>query len=203
MHSTSSITSLFAFIGLLSGLAESKTTWYVNGSGGGGGDGSQNKPFTRISSAAALAKPGDTVLVSGGVYRERVAPVNSGLENAPITYMAAPGEDVVITASEVLKWSPSAAQGGSFMTQLEDSLFDTLDGTANGTLYNPFLDPLQPNVGCPAHAHTGQVYVDDIPLAEIDFPELHKCGTNPYKPDGESCCYRRRLCVCVWLFGVY
>jgi hypothetical protein len=98
--------------------------------------------------------------------------------------MAAPGENVVITASEVLKkWTTSTDQGGSFVAQLDDSLFDTLDGTPAGKLYNPFLDPIQPGVGCNALT-TGQVYVDGKPLAEIDFPDLHKCGSNPYKPDG-------------------
>ena len=177
--------SLLRFASLLvccSGLAESKT-WYVSAKASGGGDGTQEKPFQRISPAAALAMPGDTVLVAGGVYRERVAPANSGLENAPITYTAAPGENVVITASEVLKWAPSTDQGGSFVAQLDDSLFDTLDGTPNGELYNPFLDPIQPGSGCHALT-TGQVYVDDAPLAEIDLPELHKCGSNPYKPNG-------------------
>jgi hypothetical protein len=171
-------------VGLLlmccSRLAESRT-WYVSSKVTSGGDGTQGKPFQRISSGASLAMPGDTVLVAGGVYRERVAPANSGKENAPITYMAAPGETVVITASEVLKWAPSPVQGGSFVAQLDDSLFDTLDGTPNGTMYNPFLDPMQPNSGCHA-IHTGQVYVDGAPLPEIDLPDLHKCGTNKYKP---------------------
>ena len=162
------------------GLAAS-TTWHVSSSAASGGDGTQGKPFENISSGAAVAMPGDTVLVAGGIYRERVAPVNSGKENAPITYMAAPGEKVVITASEVLQWTPSPIQGGSFVAQLTDSLFDTLDGTPTGKLYNPFADPMQPNSGCHA-IHTGQVYVDGAPLPEIDLPELHKCGTNRYKP---------------------
>jgi len=62
-----------------------------------------------------------------------------------------------------------------------DCLGATLDGTPTGKLYNPFLDPMQPNSGCNA-IHTGQVYVDSMPLPEIDLPELHKCGTNKYKP---------------------
>jgi len=176
--------SLLGFVSLLvcAELAESRT-WYVSGKASTDGDGTQGKPFQRISPAARLAKPGDTVLVAGGVYRERVAPSVSGLENAPITYMAGPGEDVVITASEVLQWTQSADQGGSFVAQLDDSLFDTIDGTPTGELYNPFLDPMQPGSGCNALT-TGQVYVDDAPLAEIDLPDLHKCGSNPYKPNG-------------------
>jgi hypothetical protein len=97
--------------------------------------------------------------------------------------MAAPGEDVVITASEVLKWTASTDYGGSFVAELDDSLFDTIDGTPKGKLYNPFLDPMQPNSGCNAMT-TGQVYIDGNPLAEIDLGDLHKCASNPYKPNG-------------------
>ena len=162
------------------GLSESRT-WYVSVNATSGGDGTQGNPFQRISSGAAVAMPGDTVLVAGGVYRERVAPARSGTEHAPITYMAAPGQTVVITAAEALQWVPSPIQGGSFVAQLNDSLFDTLDGTPAGQLYNPFLDPMQPNSGCNA-IHTGQVYVDGAPLTEIDLPDLHKCGTSQYHP---------------------
>ena len=109
------------------GLSESRT-WYVSVNATSGGDGTQGNPFQRISSGAAVAMPGDTVLVAGGIYRERVAPARSGTEHAPITYMAAPGQTVVITAAESsLRWAPSPIQGGSFVTQLNDSLFDTLD----------------------------------------------------------------------------
>ena len=112
------------------------------------------EPSKRISSAASLAQPGDTVLVAGGLYRERVAPANSGRE------------DVVITASNVLKWTTSKDDGGSFVAQLDDSLFDTLDGTPKGKL--------QSGVGCNALT-TGQVYIDGDPLAEIGLASLHKC----------------------------
>lgn len=163
-------------------LVASKTL-YVSDKASGSGDGTQGKPFKRISSAASLAQPGDTVLVAGGLYRERVAPANSGQENKPITYMAAPGEDVVITASEVLKWTASKDDGGSFVAQLDDSLFDTIDGTPKGKLYNPFLDPMQSGVGCNALT-TGQVHIDGKFLAEIGLADLHKCASNPYKPNG-------------------
>ena len=98
--------------------------------------------------------------------------------------MATPGEDVVITASEVLKWTASKDDGGSFVAELDDSLFDTIDGTPKGKLYNPFLDPMQSGVGCNAIT-TGQVYIDGEPLAEIGLGDLHKCASsNPYKPNG-------------------
>ena len=34
----------------------------------------------------ALLKPGDTIIVKPGIYRERVIPIKSGYRNSPITY---------------------------------------------------------------------------------------------------------------------
>ena len=44
-------------------------------------DGSENQPFRTINRAAALARPGDTVLVHGGEYREWVRPRRGGLSD--------------------------------------------------------------------------------------------------------------------------
>ena len=55
-------------------------------------DGSQNAPFRTINRAAALAQPGDTVVVHGGEYREWVQPQRGGLsDRRRITYTAARG----------------------------------------------------------------------------------------------------------------
>ena len=64
-------------------------------------DGSQVRPFRTINRAAALAQPGDTVVVHGGEYREWVRPRRGGLsDRRRITYTAAAGEHVVIKGSE-------------------------------------------------------------------------------------------------------
>jgi hypothetical protein len=39
-----------------------------------------------ISEAAIKAFPGDTIYIFPGIYSERVVPLNSGKENAPIVY---------------------------------------------------------------------------------------------------------------------
>lgn len=44
-----------------------------------------------ISEAAARAGPGDTVVIHAGVYRETVAVEQSGTEQRPIRFEAAPG----------------------------------------------------------------------------------------------------------------
>ena len=51
---------------------------YVNGSIGRDGDGTKERPFRRINDAAKIARPGDEVLVSPGIYREYVDPIYAG-----------------------------------------------------------------------------------------------------------------------------
>ena len=82
--------------------------YHVQSSAPAGGDGSPQHPFRKISRAAELAAPGDTVLIGDGVYREWVSPRLGGLgPNQRITYCAAPGARPVITGAEVLGgWQP-------------------------------------------------------------------------------------------------
>ena len=73
------------------------TTLHVATDGANTADGSKGRPLRTISHAAELARPGDTVLVHGGEYREWVRPRRGGLSGSRrITYQAAPGEHVVI-----------------------------------------------------------------------------------------------------------
>ncbi|MBM0234044.1 right-handed parallel beta-helix repeat-containing protein [Micromonospora sp. STR1_7] len=58
-----------------------------------GGDGSMANPYCMIASAAAVAQPGQTVLVQPGIYQEGVFFNRSGTEGAPITYRAVNGPD--------------------------------------------------------------------------------------------------------------
>lgn len=75
---------------------------YVDIKADSDGDGSRAKPFRSINEAAAIADPGDTVLVAPGVYREKVDPVNSGTEDKRITYVSTEPLGAVITGSERL-----------------------------------------------------------------------------------------------------
>lgn len=45
--------------------------------------------------------PGDAVLFMGGIHRLSVTPVKSGTVNAPITFQGYPGEDAVLTGSDL------------------------------------------------------------------------------------------------------
>ncbi len=80
-----------------------------------------------------MARAGDTVLVRAGVYREEVVPPRGGdSPRTPITYRAAPGEEVSIRGSErITTWANRG--DGVWMVELDTAFF-------NG--YNPFAMPV-------------------------------------------------------------
>ncbi|RPJ35886.1 MAG: DUF1565 domain-containing protein, partial [Planctomycetaceae bacterium] len=67
--------------------------------------GTQAQPWKTIGKAAGLLKPGDTVLVKAGVYRELVVLSKSGTAENPITISAFPGDEgkAIINAAEPVK----------------------------------------------------------------------------------------------------
>ena len=83
------------------------TTYYVSTNGSSSNTGlSKASPFN-LETAMKKAKAGDTVILAGGTYREKLAPKNSGTPNAPITYKAAEGAKVVISATEEVTSTPT------------------------------------------------------------------------------------------------
>ncbi|GAB6165798.1 hypothetical protein JCM19992_17980 [Thermostilla marina] len=63
--------------------------------------------FTSIGEATAVAKPGDTILIHGGVYRERIR-LPSGEPGKPIVLRAVSGENVWISGGTPVKeWQPA------------------------------------------------------------------------------------------------
>jgi len=67
--------------------------------------------FRTISEAAARVEPGDTVLIHGGTYRERVVVEKSGTAERPIRFVAAIGEHVVVTgADEITTWEQADSE---------------------------------------------------------------------------------------------
>ena len=67
-----------------------------------GGPGTADRPWKTISKAAETVKPGDVVVIRGGVYRERVLVKANGAEQSPIRFEAVPGEFVVVTGADRL-----------------------------------------------------------------------------------------------------
>ncbi|MCO1596190.1 right-handed parallel beta-helix repeat-containing protein [Micromonospora sp. RHAY321] len=64
------------------------------------GYGTPDAPFCTISGAAALAAPGQTVLVQPGDYPEAVTITRSGEVGAPITFRAVNGPDGTVTVGD-------------------------------------------------------------------------------------------------------
>lgn len=61
-----------------------------------------DRQFRTIGEAVARVEPGDTVLIHGGVYRERVTVEKSGTAQRPIRFEAAPGEHVAVTGADLM-----------------------------------------------------------------------------------------------------
>jgi hypothetical protein len=151
---------------------------HVAKSGSDTAAGTAEAPLLTIGAAAALAQPGDTVVVHEGVYREWVNPPRGGTAAAPITYQAALGADglfetVTISGAEVIAdWHPHAGSAGRvWVATVPNSLFGSR---------NPYLERIggdwffdQVNTW-----HTGEVYLDgkslyeSLTMAGVEHPEV-------------------------------
>jgi hypothetical protein len=136
---------------------------HVATSGSDTAAGGEESPFRTINRAAAVAKPGDTVLVHGGEYREWVMPRRGGLsDRRRITYQAAPGERVVIKGSErVTGWDPVG--GTVWKAVVPNPLFGA---------FNPFAEEVEgdwivyPEKDSP-RKHLGDVYLNGRSFYEV------------------------------------
>jgi hypothetical protein len=89
------------------------------------------RPLKTIGRAAAIVRPGDTVLVHGGVYRETVTLRTSGTEQSPICFAAQPGDVVTITGAEPVEGPWSVDQGSICKTHVSGPVRQLfLDGQA-------------------------------------------------------------------------
>jgi hypothetical protein len=72
--------------------------------------GTKQLPLLTINKAAQVLEPGQRVVIMEGVYREHVAPVRGGAgADKMISYEAAPGAEVIVKGSRVVKggWEAS------------------------------------------------------------------------------------------------
>ena len=77
--------------------------------------GTRSLPFKTISAAALEAKPGDTVLVRPGIYREAVHLTVSGEEGEPITFRSETPQAAIIDGADVVTdFAPETAGVWSF-----------------------------------------------------------------------------------------
>jgi len=77
--------------------------------------GTKSAPWKTLNRAggAKELKPGDTVYIKGGVYRELMSITVSGTPNKPITFKNAPNEQVIVKGSELYteKWEKIEGKG--------------------------------------------------------------------------------------------
>ncbi|MHC4582717.1 MAG: DUF1565 domain-containing protein, partial [Planctomycetota bacterium] len=114
--------------------------------------GDRSNPYLTIGKAAQVARPGDTVTVHAGTYREWVKPVRGGTsENKRITYCAAAGEKVAVKGSErITSWTREGS--GVWKVELPNAFFGD---------YNPYALKLSGgwlNYG--KWHHRGDVYLN-------------------------------------------
>ena len=136
---------------------------HVSKTGDDSASGSYAKPYLTINKAASLARPGDTVTIHNGTYREWVKPVRGGTdENKRITYRAAPGEKVIIKGSErITSWTSEA--GGVWKVELPNSFFGQ---------YNPYA--LNVSGGWLNYGkwhHRGDIYLNGEAFREKQTPQ--------------------------------
>lgn len=159
-YSANSVSALLVCIFVHAVLAAE--TYYVATDGNDSNDGkSLQTPFKRIQKAADVMHPGDTVLIRGGEYREKIVPLRGGTsEEIRITYRNYADETPVIKGSErVTGWVDQG--GGVWMADLPAEFF-------RSSPYNPFA-----KVASGAclfvndHQWTlGMVYLDGRPFSE-------------------------------------
>jgi hypothetical protein len=126
-------------------------------------DGSADQPLRTINRAAAIAQPGDTVLVHGGEYREWVQPQRGGLsDRRRITYTAAAGERVVIKGSEqVTGWE--RAGGDVWTVAVPNALFGS---------FNPFAEEIDGDWIVYADQSVPKKHLGDVYLNGTSFYEV-------------------------------
>ena len=108
---------------------------FVSPSGNDSGVGSLSAPFVTIEKALSLAQPGDSVKLRAGTYREAINPPRSGTALNPIVIEAYNGEQVTVSALDVVPgpWMPA---GNGIYT-----------ATTPGSLPVSFWNPPNPSPG--------------------------------------------------------
>ena len=109
--------------------------YYVSiNTGSDSNKGSESDPFKTIGHASNVCKPGDTILIHPGIYRERITPNKSGYKKLPITYKSMVKHGTIVRGS--IPWKGDFEKNGIIEGSLDQTLF-TDKSHKNGS--NPFL----------------------------------------------------------------
>ena len=94
-------------------------TYHVAPSGDNANPGSVDLPCKTIQHVALRMRPGDTCTIHGGTYRETVRPRMSGTQKQPIQFVAAEGEMVFVSGTELVQGKWLTHDGQILKTKLE------------------------------------------------------------------------------------
>ena len=160
-------------------------TYYVATEGDDSYDGTIDCPFRTIQRASNIAKPGDTILVQPGIYRERVSPpIGGSSPSLPITYKSIVPQGAIIRGS--VPWKPKSSYPLKSSVVYVSPLLDT-DFTDTSAIdgANPFKVPFcvtpygrngapealnkDPNSDPNMVYSLGQVFVNDIMYAQCPY----------------------------------
>lgn len=96
------------------------------------GPGSLARPLHSLVAAAGRLHPGDTCFLRDGTYREILRPVESGRSDAPIFYLAFPGEKPEITGTDSIRGPWKSLGSGLFRTVLDEGAREVLQVFQDG-----------------------------------------------------------------------
>ncbi|MBN2377741.1 MAG: right-handed parallel beta-helix repeat-containing protein [Sedimentisphaerales bacterium] len=136
---------------------------HVSKAGSDSASGSRAEPYLTINKAAGVARPGDTITVHAGTYREWIKPLHGGSdESNRIIYRAARGEKVIVKGSErITAWKQQ--DEGVWKAELPNTFF---------AQYNPYS--LKVSGGWLNYGnwhHRGDVYLNDEAFQEMETAE--------------------------------
>lgn len=127
-----------------------------------GGDGTKEYPLNSLAQAAAIAKPGDEVIVAPGIYREYINPACAGTPERRIVYRSEVKNGAVISgAEEVKNWE--RYQGTVWRAKIPNSIFGEYN-PYTVKIFGDWYDAVKP-------LHTGEVYINNKALYETDSLE--------------------------------
>lgn len=133
-------------------------TYYVNVNAAPNGNGSKEKPFSRIQQAADIAVSGDLVIVAPGIYREYVNPKNGGVEGKPIVYKSEKPLAAHITGAEEIK-SWEKVEGNVYTARVSNTMFGDFNPYTTLVSGDWFIIYLT--------AHLGDVFLNGKSMYEV------------------------------------
>ena len=154
-------------------------TYYVDPhaeNAGDGNPGTPDLPWKTIAHAAASPdlRPGDTVLIRAGVYREHVEIKVSGEPGRPITFAAEPGARVVLKGSEIVRGKWTKVSDDPKAKEPYPNAFSGVWRVPLGDEY--FADPrFEGSYRDKAARWVSQVFIqDNTPLQRIGLSPIYK-----------------------------